>query len=282
MPQRTIDLFNKGVEANNSDKFRKDNIVYLPADARLIASGDLHGHRRNFERIVNFANLQDNPDNHVLLQEIIHGGPEDSHGGCLSYKLLLDVVKYKLRFPERVHIIMGNHDTAFINNSRVLKNGKEMNRAMQSAINAEFPGSSGEVKLAIKRFLFSQPFAVKCENRIWLSHSLPDDSDLDKFDSEFLFRETKIKDLARPGSAYLLTWGRKHSSETLDKMAGLLDVGIFILGHQPQKQGWHKITENLIIIASDHNHGCLLPFETAKSYTIKQLAAEIVPLASIA
>jgi len=85
MPQTVIDLLKKGMEANHADKFRRANVVYLPAEGHLILTGDLHGHRRNFEKIVSFADLANHPDRHVLLQEVIHGGPEGTYGGCLSY-----------------------------------------------------------------------------------------------------------------------------------------------------------------------------------------------------
>jgi predicted phosphodiesterase len=247
----------------------------------LIITGDIHGHRRNFERITAFADLANNPDRHIVLQEIIHGGPEDSQGGCLSYQLLFDVVRYKLTFPDRVHIIMGNHDTAFINNSEVMKDSKEMNLAMRLALKREFQQAGANVGLAIKQFLFSQPLALRCDNRIWVSHSLPSDRSVDKFDPKILDRKLKINDVVRPGSAYLLTWGRKHSQALLDKMAKLFDVDIFILGHQPQEQGWSQAGDNLIIIASNHNHGCLLSTDLTKSYTIEQLIDSTVPLASI-
>jgi hypothetical protein len=281
MPQTIIDLLNRAVEANNADRFRQGNLIYLPADAQLIATGDIHGHRRNFERILAFADLAGNPDRHVILQEIIHGGPQNSEGGCLSYKLLFDVARYKLSFPDRVHIIMGNHDTSFINNSKIMKDGKEMNRSMRSALEREFQETGDDIKLAIRQFLFSQPLALRCENRIWLSHSLPGDRFVDKFDRQILDRQLKINDCEKPGSAYLLTWGRNMSQQTLDKMSKLLDVDIFILGHQAQKQGWSRAGENLIIIASDHNHGCLLSIDLAKSYTVEMLIDSIVPLASI-
>jgi hypothetical protein len=64
-------------------------------------------------------------------------------------------------------------------------------------------------------------------------------------------------------------------------MAKLFDVDVFILGHQPQEQGWNRAADNLLIIASNHNHGCLLLTDLAKSYTIEQLIDSIVPLASI-
>jgi len=281
MPQATVDLLNLGTQANNADKFRRGNVVHLPAQGELIITGDLHGHRRNFERIVAIADLANHPDRHVLLQEIIHGGPEDSKGGCLSYKLLFDVVQYKVSFPDQVHIIMGNHDTAFINDSEVMKDGKEMNRAMRAALDREFPRAGAQIKLAMKQFLFSQPLAARCESRIWMSHSLPSDHFGEQFDPEVLYRPLKTSDVLRPGSAYLLTWGRNHSQALLDSMAKLLDIDIFVLGHQPQEQGWSQAGRNLIILASNHNHGCLLSIELAKSYTIEQLVELIVPLASV-
>ena len=282
MPYKIIELLNKGMEANHADRFRRGNLICLPAQGSVLITGDIHGHRRNFERIVAFADLEHNPQRHVILQEIIHGGPEDEEGGCLSYKLLFDAVNYKVRFPDSVHIIMGNHDTAFINNSQVMKNGKEMNVSMRSALDREFINASENVKLAIKQFLFSQPLAVRCTNRIFISHSLPADRSADKFDQRIFDRQLRINDVVRPGSAYLLTWGRSHGQQSLDKMAKMLDTDIFILGHQRQEQGCCRAGSNLIIIASDHDHGCILPADLVKSYTIEELLGLIIPLASIA
>jgi predicted phosphodiesterase len=281
MPQTIIDLLNKGIETLNADKFRRGNVIHLPAEGSLIVTGDIHGHLRNFERIVAFADLPNNPQRHILLQEIIHGGPEDSQGGCLSYKLLFEAIRYKLAFPDQVHLILGNHDTAFINNSEVMKDGKEMNRAMCQAIERQFKQASDDIALAIRQFLFSQPLAIRCNNRLWMSHSLPNDRTVNKFEPKILERQLKINDVVRPGSAYLLTWGRKHSQATLDKLAQLLDIDFFILGHQPQETGWKQAGDNLIIIASNHNHGCLLSIDLEKSYTIEKLIDSIVPLASI-
>ena len=281
MPQTVTDLLKKGIEANHADKFRRHNVVHLPAEGCLILSGDLHGHRRNFEKIVSFADLDNHPDRHVLLQEVIHGGPEDTYGGCLSHRLLYDIIRYKLNYPDRVHVIMGNHDTAYINNNEVMKDGREMNRALHSAMEREFQETTADVELATKQYLFSQPLALRCENRIWASHSLPADRVAEKFDPEIFHRELKVNDIVRPGSAYLLTWGRNHRQELLDHMAKLLDSDIFILGHQPQEQGWGRAGKNLIIVDSSHNHGCLLPINLAKSYTVEQLIESIVLLASV-
>jgi hypothetical protein len=281
MPQTILDLLNKAAQANITDNFRHGNVIHLPAEGSLIATGDIHGHRRNFERIVKFADLQNNPDRHVVLQEIIHGGPQDSTGGCLSYKLLFDAARYKISFPDRIHIIMGNHDTAFISSAEVMKDGKEMNRALCAALQQEFQQAYQDIKLALKELLFSQPLAVRCENRIWISHSLPDNRYSDKFDPAILNQPLKESDCEKPGSAYLLTWGRKHNQALLDKVGELFDADIFVLGHQHQQQGWSRPASNLLIIASDHNHGCLLQIDLAGLPTMDKLLESIVPLAAI-
>ncbi len=283
MPQTTIiDLLNKGAEANYADKFRRGNLIRLPAEGSLIISGDLHGHQRNFERIVAFADLAVNPSRHVFLQELIHGGPVDTEGGCLSYKLLFEVIRYKLQFPDRVHVVLGNHAAAFLCNSEIMKDGKEMNRALCRALEREFKQNYTNIQLTMRKFLSSQPLAIRCDNRIWLSHSLPGNNLVDKFDPKIFDRPLKISDYEKPGSAYILTWGRKHSQALLDKMAELFDVDFFVLGHQPQEKGWCKAGNNLIIIASDHNHGCLLPVDLTKNYTIDELINSMVPLSTIA
>ena len=282
MPQTTIDLLNKGIRANQTDRFRRANLVHLPAQGTLVVGGDIHGHRRNFERLVSHARLAEHPERHLVLQEIIHGGPEDGAGGCLSYQLLFDAIRLKLSLPDQVHFVMGNHDTAMINSSEVMKNGKEMNRAMALALERRFGPAGPQVRLAIQQFLFSQPLAVKCSNRVWISHSLPNDRSVEQFDPGVFERELRLNDCEKPGSAYLLTWGRRHSQATLDRMARLLDVDVFVLGHQPQQNGWSQGGENLLILASDHNHGCLLQIDLAKDYKSAELVDSLIPLASIA
>jgi hypothetical protein len=156
-----------------------------------------------------------------------------------------------------------------------------MNRALRQAMEREFKQNYKDIQLALKKFLSSQPLAIRCDNRIWLSHSLPSDKLIDKFDPQIFDNPLKDSDFKKPGSAYILTWGRKHSQALLDKMAQLFDVDIFVLGHQPQEKGWSKAGRNLIIIASDHNHGCLLPVDLTKNYTIDELINSMVALTSI-
>ena len=282
MHQKVIDICRSAAKINQTDPLRKGNIVKLGTEGTVIVAGDIHGHRRNFERIITKANLQDNPNTHLVIQEILHGGPEDEFQGCMSFHLFYDIIRYQMQFPSQVHLIMGNHDTAIINDKSVLKVGREMNQSLKSAMQRCFDQQFDSVYQAMKEYLISQPLAVKCSNGIWVSHSLPADQYAADFDTGVFDKELIPADLGRSKPAYLLTWGRRQSQESLNIFAKKLDAKIFVLGHQAQETGWTKAADNLIILASDHNHGCILAFDLSQSYTTDELTERIVPLASIA
>ena len=64
-------------------------------------------------------------------------------------------------------------------------------------------------------------------------------------------------------------------------MSQMLDVDLFVLGHQMQDAGWAKAGKNMLIIISEHNHGQILPVELSRPYTIDELTESLVPLSSI-
>lgn len=281
MPQESIQLCQTGADLNRSCRLRSGNIIQLPANGRVIVSGDLHGHTRNFERIMKMADLANNPTTHVILQEIIHGGPEDDFGGCLSYQLLFDAIRAKVAYPDQVHILLGNHDTAVISNSAVLKCGREMNSAMKDAMQRHYNEKYSDVFNALVDYLLSQPLAVRCANRVWVSHSLPADNEIDRFDLSIFNRPYTPDDIERANPVYLMTWGRRHSDQALNRLAQMLDVDVFVLGHQPQEMGWGRLGSNTIILASEHSYGSVLFFNLAQSYTADTLVRNIIPLGEI-
>ena len=81
MPHQSIQLCREGAELNRSSRFRIGNVIHLSEPGRVLVAGDLHGNWRNFERIQKLADLDNNPDTYLIMQEIIHGGPEDDYGG---------------------------------------------------------------------------------------------------------------------------------------------------------------------------------------------------------
>jgi predicted phosphodiesterase len=276
-----IELCRQGIEVNANARLRAGNVIHLPDTGRVIIMGDLHGHRRNFEKAAAMADLAHHPETYVIFHEILHGGPEDEAGGCLSFTLFIDVLKYQLQFPRQVILVMGNHDTAIIIDNDVMKSGKEMNVALKAAMRRCYGADYEANMAALRAYLLSQPVAVRCPNRIWMSHSLPADRFVDNFDTSVFERRLLSGDMLRPEPLYKLTWGRGQSPEAVEKMAKLLDVDHFIVGHQPQEQGWCVVGGRLIILASDHNHGCMITFDLGSTYTFEELVNRIVPLASV-
>jgi len=277
-----IELCRKATEGNLAARLRRGNVVHLPGEGQVIFTGDLHGHRRNFERIVAYADLERHPERHVVLHEVLHGGPEDEQGGCLSFELFEQVLEYRLAHPEQVHLVMGNHDTAIITDTDVMKGGKEMNRALKEAMRRRFGEAYPAVHEALRRCLLSQPLAVRCGNGGWFSHSLPASRTLAHFDMGIFERPLTEGDCVRPGSVYLLTWGRRQNVDTLLTLAQWLKADWFVAGHQPQESGWGLVEPNLLILASDHNHGVVLPVDLDRRYAVNELVERLVPLASIA
>lgn len=274
-----IDILKKATYLNRNEPCRRGSTLMLPEHGELIVSGDIHGNRANYDRIVKCADLANNPDTHIIFQEIIHGGPEDEFGGCLSFELVTQAAELKIQFPDQVHFILGNHDTSVILGTDVLKNGKEMNRALFAAIDRKFEDNSNAATLALKQFLFSQALAARTHTGILIAHSLPADMYIDNFDAAVLDRDLQINDIIRPNSAYLMTWGRRHSQEVLTQLGEMLDAELFILGHQRQEQGFSKAGDNLLILASDHSNGVFLRIDLATKYTADELVGCIDRLA---
>jgi hypothetical protein len=276
-----IELCRQGIAVNEGAELREGNVIRLPDRGRAVIMGDLHGHRRNFEKAAAFADLGNNADTYVIFQEILHGGIEDETGGCLSFRLFEDVLRYQLQYPGQVFLVMGNHDTAIIIDNDVLKAGKEMNAALKAAMRRHFDEAYETTMGALRAYLLSQPVAVRCPNRIWMSHSLPEDRFIDGFDMTVFDRRLLSGDMLRPEPLYKLTWGRRQSPEAIEKMRRLLDVDHFIVGHQPQEQGWTVVGGRLIVLASDHNHGCMITFDLSRTYECEELVNQIVPLAAL-
>jgi hypothetical protein len=84
MPQTIIDLLNQGIEILNADKYRRGNVIHLPAEGDLIITGDIHGHRRNFERIVSFTDLSNHPKRQIQKVVVYR----------ITYYLTLFVINY--------------------------------------------------------------------------------------------------------------------------------------------------------------------------------------------
>lgn len=275
-------IYRAAAALNREDALLTGATLRMPNFGQLVMTGDLHGHRRNFERICNFCDLEHYPLRHVVLHEIIHEEPRGLGDVDLSHEVLLQAAEYKCAYPEQVHFLQSNHELAQLTNQDISKAGRVVTFSFLAGVRQSYGGGADVVIDAILDLIASYPLAVRTENRILLTHSLPSPNAMRGFDPSVLDRVPRPRDLLDGGSAYLLVWGRYQRADQLRHLSDMLDADLFICGHQPQETGFDTVDDRLLILASDHNHGVLLPFDLKKPHTLADLVRMIRPLASIA
>ncbi|ARN57638.1 metallophosphoesterase [Sedimentisphaera salicampi] len=273
--QQYIASFKEACALNRHQAVRDGNIIKLPEKGRVIVAGDLHGYDPAFDKIKKYADLENNPDTHLVIQEIVHGGPKDASGGGLSFRLLKKVCDLKTAFPENVHMILSNHDCSTITGSDVLKAGEEMRKRFEKGLQNTFSEQWEDVLLAIKQLLFYQSIAVRTENGFFISHSLPMERFKDEFEQDVFSRPLLISDMNRPNSVYSLTWGKKHSTEFLTELAKKLNTKFFILGHQNYPEGYLISPPNAVIITTEHSSGCICELDLAREYQFSEVVESV-------
>lgn len=281
-PVRAVELFREAAKHNLEDPTRQGSIIRLPGYGQVVATGDLHGNHTNLTKLQRYAALDRWPARHVVLHEMAHSETHDREIDH-SHEVLLRAAEYKCEFPDQVHFIQSNHELAQLTGYPISKNGRavieDFNNSVEFAYGSDM---SGDVLEAINAFIASFGIAVRTENRVWMSHSLPNNYDMDTFDLGIFSRSLEPEDLADHGPVFKLVWGRRHTREQIDQLAELLDVDIFVLGHQPQETGFDTRFDRLIILASDHNHGTFLPIDLQKRPELDSLIANIRKFVAVA
>jgi serine/threonine-protein phosphatase PP1 catalytic subunit len=277
-----VAVLQAGTRANFDHPLRRGNLIQLPSPGQVIMSGDLHDHGRNFARLVNVACLDRSLQNHLVLHELIHTGEPAGSARCHSYRMVAEGAKLVARYPGQVHYLLGNHAMAQVSRDEVLKNGMPMVKALRDGAHHEFGEQADHVLQALDEFILSMPLAIRSENRIWMSHTLPSPRSLKTFDNKILDKKLTPLDMNRDHSLRALCWDRRHDTATLEALRELWQVDLFVVGHQAQDMGYARPFDRMIILASDHNHGCYLPFDMSKLYTPDEFAIAIKPLSSVA
>ena len=271
--ERVVETFQIASDENHSSALRKFNTVILPPEGELWMTGDIHDHRRNFEKVVRHTDLGNHPDRHLVLHELIHGDRFDADGAEDSWQMLFQAAELKADFPEQVHFLLANHDLAQIHGEGIMKAGLSVCEAFSAGVKKHFHNSADRVDAAIKDFLLSLPLAVSAPSAgVFCCHSLPADNQIANFDYTIFNRELAGADYARrTGPVYQLIWGRHMSPQTAAAFADQVGARVVITGHQPQEMGYLVNGERHLIIASDHNQGVYLPIDLSRTYDMESL-----------
>lgn len=277
-----METFSCATEENQVSPLRQGQVVELPAEGDVWLAGDIHDHRRNFDKFVRAADLASNPQRHIVMQELIHGDHYDPEGAEDSWQILHAAANLKCEFPHQVHFLMANHDLAQIHGEGIMKAGVSVCEAFNKGVKRDFKEHRGPVQAVITEFLLSLPLAIKCPNGLFFCHSLPQDDQVATFDYGVFDRPITGDDLKRrTGCVYQLIWGRKTSSDGAETFAERVGANILVTGHQPQDTGYTTNGGHHLIIASEHNQGVFLPVDLTAEYDMDKTVAGLRKFVSV-
>jgi hypothetical protein len=272
-----VDLFQRAGAANRDTPCRQGNVVILPATAGgdVLITADLHGNWLNYDRILAMADLDANPQRHLVLQEVCHGGPTyPPDGGCMSHLLIEEMARLKLAYVDRVHFMLSNHELAEATDFVVAKGGRMLNMHFRSGLQEMYGSEAERVHRALKDFLLSCPLAVRTSD-VFISHSLPARVDRCPFYPGVLDEPWTEGDLSPEGAVFRLVWGRDFRRENAQAFASLVKAKVLVQGHEPCSAGYQVPNDLQIIIDGSGATACylLLPLDRSLSHAdvVKQV-----------
>ncbi len=279
---QVMETFASATEENQLDPLRDQQVIKLPPEGELWIAGDIHDHRNNFRKLTMAADLGNNPQRHLILQELIHGDHYDEKGREGSWELLYRAAELKCDFPNQVHFLFANHDLAQIHGEGIMKAGLSVCEAFTAGVKRDFGDRTTTMNVTITEFLLSIPLAARTQTGIFFSHSMPTDDQMDDFDFTIFDRPLSGEDyLRRKGPVYQLIWGRNITPAGVDRFLEKVDAKLIVTGHQPQEAGYLVNGEKHLIIASDHNQGVFLPIDLAREYTMEQLVERLTKFVAV-
>jgi hypothetical protein len=257
---------------------RSGTVVQLDASAEdVLVAGDLHGNIANFQALLDRARLDRNPRRHLVLQELVHGESRYVNGGCKSHQLVDLVSALKCQYPDRVHLILGNHELAELLNKPILKAGVRTNDLFRQGIEVAYGADSGQVSVAYQELFRALPLAIRTHNRVFLSHSFPEATDLDDGFDATIFASKSIAEINEGQSASLhdLVWGRDGDEQTARRFALLVNADLLVTGHMPCLEGFRNPNPFQLILDCSRFPACYCLFPNQRPVTLADLLAGV-------
>ena len=170
--ESAIDVLQQATELNLEDPIREGSLLCFPDYGQVVMTGDFHGHRRNFEKLVKYCQLESTPNRHVMLHEMIHAEPASLGQGDRSVEVMLDAAKWKTFFPDQVHFLQSNHELAQMQSHQITKGGRTVTDDFEQGVVEVLQTQQVDKALdAIDAFIASFPLAGRSANRIFFAHS---------------------------------------------------------------------------------------------------------------
>jgi hypothetical protein len=276
-----LEILAQATRDNWEHRDRLGNVVVLTPESAddILITADLHGHRENFNRIKELADLDRNPRRHLILQEVCHGGPQDDEGGCRSHQMLCDVAALKVQFPGRVHYLLSNHELSELTDYPLMKSGSIWMLTFRLGIKNAYGPEWESVLTAYKQFIASCPLAICLPSDIFVSHSIPERVNEVGFDTSVFHRTLSDIDLGISGPVGQLVWGRDYKPENAAAFSDLVHARVLINGHTPCDGGVNVLNQSQqIILDCCRDDAAYLRIPLRYSLRFKEIVSQIAKL----
>ncbi len=268
----------RAARANMDDQHRQGNIIELPLKGELMVAGDLHGNKRNYDRLLELADLQNNPRRHLILQEVVHSLELSAGGRDMSFLLLEKLATLKTEYPDRVHILLGNHELSEFQGRKVYKDGKMLNALFSRGISASYGPDAPMVKEAYRKFYRSIPLAARTQTKLFFCHSTPEGEQVNKFTLDFFRRAPNLYDVVSKGMVEELVWGRDYEPAVAEVFCKNMGCEAIIVGHDPCDDGFRIPNDRHIIIDSKDENAVYVLIKLNQPYSQLGVAKKIKKL----
>jgi len=280
--EAVVSLFQNVIRIMQEDTKRSGSVVRLPRRGKLLATGDLHDNPGHFATTVKLAKLSKSTDHHVVLHELIHGD-RLVNGLDLSYRMLVKVATLIENHPGQVHMVLANHELSQMAGHPVSKGGSDMTANFDNGLEWVFGDEWESVADALREFILALPLAVITDNGICCAHSLPGPSQMGRFEIDIVNRPLEKEDYTPlVGSAWMMVWGRGHTSEQMESIGEAWGISLFCLGHAFVENGIEIGGPRTILLNTDHARATVLSLpldEDAMSVEVAMFSA--IPIAAL-
>lgn len=276
-PDRMLNILRRAIDYVKATPGRSGHLVRLQNCAEVLVAGDLHGHVPNFQVVLRAADLAAHPARHLVLQEVIHGQFRYPAGGDKSHQLVDLFAALKCQFPDRVHLLPGNHELAQWTDRPVGKADEPLNDLFRQGANEIYGAAGPDVYRAYCDLFKALPLALRTPNRVFLSHSLIPGRNLETFDPQRLeYERYEDREFVPGGTVYGLLWGRDTSETTAAEFLRKVDADLLVSGHVPTDTGYIVPNPRQLIVDCSQNPAAYVLFPADRVITHDELVKGVV------
>jgi hypothetical protein len=171
----------------------------------------------------------------------------------MSHLLLEDMALLKIRYAERFHFLLGNHELAELIDFPITKSNRMLNLTFRYGLQEMYGRATERVRDAGLQFIQSCPLALRMANHVFICHSAPDHVVEEGFDVNVFTRPLTLDDLAPYGQVFRLVWGRDFRRQNAAAFARLVRASLLIHGHEPCPDGY-QVPNDLQVILDSCGH----------------------------